>query len=301
MKPALANKPSDVAEFDAMAAIDSIQQDWQKLAPSDAITAALVEITRTAGDLALGFFRPGAKTSAAISKKAGGSPVTEADHAVNRYLEDKLRALLPDAGWLSEESTDNDARLGQDLVFIVDPIDGTRGFAAGERAWAVAVALVYRQRPVIGIVHAPALSETYVAIKNSGAKLNGQPISCSSRKRLDASALVGGPLSMASELRAVGLEFDLIPKISSLALRIAKVASGALDAGLISANSNDWDIAASDIIVNEAGGKLTSLHGRELLYNRDTTQHTELIVGPQPILDQISSAMTMARDKSPRT
>jgi myo-inositol-1(or 4)-monophosphatase len=295
MKPSLAKKDLDVAEFDAMATLDSIRRDWKNFAPSDAVVPALVEIIRTAGDLALGYFRPGAKTIAAISKKAGGSPVTEADHAVNRYLEDKLRALLPEAGWLSEESPDSDARMSQDLVFIVDPIDGTRAFAAGERAWAVAVAVVYRKRPVIGIVYAPALGETYLAVKNGGAQLNGSPIFCSTRPRLDASALVGGPLSMAAELRGAGLEFDLIPKIPSLALRIAKVASGVLDAALVSVNSNDWDIAASDLIVSEAGGQLTTIYGRELLYNRSSTQHGELIAGAPPILAQISGAILQAR------
>ncbi|TAL77654.1 MAG: 3'(2'),5'-bisphosphate nucleotidase CysQ [Beijerinckiaceae bacterium] len=278
-----------------MSALDSIRRDWKNFAPSDAVVPALAEIVCTAGDLAMGFFRPGAKTSAAISKKAGGSPVTEADHAVNRYLEDKLRSLLPEAGWLSEESPDNDERVSQDLVFIVDPIDGTRAFAAGERSWAVSVAVVYRKRPVIGIVHAPALGETYLAVKNGGAQLNGAPISCSSRVKLDASALVGGPLFMAAELRGLGLQFDLIPKIPSLALRIAKVASGMLDAALVSVNSNDWDIAAADLIVNEAGGRMTTLYGRELLYNKSSTKHGELIVGPQPILAQISGAFIEAR------
>ncbi len=290
MNPSLAHNIANDAP-------DNGSHDWNGLSLNDGLVPALVEITRAAGDLALGFFRPGAKTSAAISKKAGGSPVTEADHAVNRYLEQKLRGLLPDAAWLSEESTDSAERLGQDVVFVIDPIDGTRGFAAGEKAWAVAVAVVYRRRPGIGIVHAPALGETYLAVKNGGAQLNGRDIRCSERKGLDASALVGGPLSMASELRGVGLEFDLLPKIPSLALRIAKVAAGTLDAGLVSANSNDWDLAAADLILNEAGGRLTSLYGRELLYNRAETQHGELIAGPAPLLSQISGAMIQARGR----
>jgi myo-inositol-1(or 4)-monophosphatase len=214
---------------------------------------------------------------------------------VNAYLEQKLRRLLPDAGWLSEESADSNDRLDKDVVFVVDPIDGTRGFAMGELAWAVSIAVVYRQRPVIGIVHAPALAETYVGVAHGGAKLNGKAIAVSERKKLNPSALVAGPLSMASELRSVGLQFDLLPKISSLALRIAKVATGALDAGLISENSNDWDIAAADVILTEAGGRLTSLYGRDLLYNRASTQHTELLAGPQQILAQISGAIMQAR------
>jgi myo-inositol-1(or 4)-monophosphatase len=269
--------------------------DWLALKIDDVVVSSVVETTVAAGELALAFFRPGAKTSATVSKKNGGSPVTEADHAVNRFLEERLRGLLPGAAWLSEESTDSAERVGRDLLLIVDPIDGTRGFAAGERAWAVAVAVVYKQRPVIGVVHAPALGETYVAVKNAGARLNGQAIQCTGRDALDASALVAGPLSMASELRGVGLQFDLLPKISSLALRIAKVGSGALDAGLVSANSNDWDLAAADLVVSEAGGRLTNLIGRELLYNRTGTQHGELLAGPSPILNQISAAFVEAR------
>ncbi|HEY1735552.1 MAG TPA: 3'(2'),5'-bisphosphate nucleotidase CysQ [Methylovirgula sp.] len=287
--------PADVPDSDAAKTFAVVIPDWNCLEPSDPFVGALVEIARTAGDLALGFFRPGAKTSAAISKKTGGSPVTEADHAVNAYLEQKLRRLLPDAGWLSEESADSNDRLDKDVVFVVDPIDGTRGFAMGELAWAVSIAVVYRQRPVIGIVHAPALAETYVGVAHGGAKLNGKAIAVSERKKLNPSALVAGPLSMASELRSVGLQFDLLPKISSLALRIAKVATGALDAGLISENSNDWDIAAADVILTEAGGRLTSLYGRDLLYNRASTQHTELLAGPQQILAQISGAIMQAR------
>lgn len=296
MTPPQAQKnPDRVSDDDAAKTFADTPVNWSKVAPTDSIVAALVEVTREAGDLALSFFRPGAKTSAAVTKKPGGSLVTEADHAVNRLLEEKLRALVPDAGWLSEESADSDKRLSQDLVLVVDPIDGTRGFANGERAWAVAVAVVYRQRPVVGIVYAPALGELYLAVKNGGAQLNGQAISCSMRKQLNASALVAGPLAMASEMRGVGLQFDLLPKIPSLALRIAKVATGALDAGFVSADSHDWDVAAADLIVNEAGGRLTSLYGRELLYNRNTTQHSELFMGPPQLLNQICGAMRRAR------
>lgn len=269
--------------------------DWERLSHCDAAVGALVEATQAAGELALDFFRLGAKTSAAISKKVGGSPVTEADHTVNHYLEERLREILPDAAWLSEESEDAPDRLDQDLVFIVDPIDGTRAFAAGEKAWAVAVAVVYRHRPVIGIINAPALGETYVAVRNGGARLNGNEIRVSNRKRLDASALVAGPFSMAQELRDAGLGFDLLPKISSLAVRIAKVASGALDAALVSANSHDWDIAAADLIVDEAGGRLASLYGRQLLYNRPGTRHSELAAGSVPILAEITAAAMRAK------
>ncbi|HKH80265.1 MAG TPA: 3'(2'),5'-bisphosphate nucleotidase CysQ [Methylovirgula sp.] len=269
--------------------------DWERLSHADGVVCALVEATRAAGDLALGFFHPGEKTSAAITKKTGGSPVSEADHVVNRYLEQRLRAILPEAGWLSEESEDSAERLEQDLVLIVDPIDGTRSFVAGERGWAISVGVVYRHRPVIGIVNAPALGETYVAVRNGGARLNGREIRVSNRTQLDASALVAGPLALAQELRDAGLQFDLLPKIPSLALRITKVAAGVLDAGLVSANSHDWDIAAADLVVDEAGGRLATLYGRQLLYNRSGTRHSELAAGSVPILAEITAAAIRAK------
>ncbi|MFZ0557911.1 MAG: 3'(2'),5'-bisphosphate nucleotidase CysQ [Methylovirgula sp.] len=269
--------------------------DWQRLSHEDDVVIALLEAARGAGQLALNFFRAGEKTSAAIARKAGGSPVTEADHAADRYLEHKLRALLPDAGWLSEESEDSAERLGHDLVLIIDPIDGTRSFVAGELGWAVAIGVIYKQRPVIGIVHAPALGETYVAVKNAGARLNGREIRVSNRTHLDADARIAGPLAIAEELRAAGLEFELLPKIPSLALRITKVAAGALDACLISANSYDWDIAAADLIVEEAGGRLADFEGREILYNRAATRHGELAAASAPILGEIAAAAGQAR------
>jgi myo-inositol-1(or 4)-monophosphatase len=269
--------------------------DWERLSHEDDVVIALLDATRAAGQLALDFFRSGEKTSAAITRKAGGSPVTEADHAANRYLEHRLRKMLPDAGWLSEESEDSPERLDRDLLLIVDPIDGTRSFVAGDLGWAVAVGVIYKQRPVIGIVHAPALGETYVAVKNAGARLNGREIRVGDRNRLDAHARVAGPRAIAQELRQAGLEFELLPKIPSLALRITKVAAGALDACLVSANSYDWDIAAADLIVEEAGGRLAGFDGRQILYNRATTQHGELAAASVPILAEIGDATGQAR------
>jgi myo-inositol-1(or 4)-monophosphatase len=136
-----------------------------------------------------------------------------------------------------------------------------------------------------------------VAVRNAGARLNGREIRVTGRTRLDATALVAGPLAIAQELRDAGLQFDLLPKIPSLALRITKVAAGVLDAGLVSANSHDWDIAAADLIVDEAGGRLASLYSRQLLYNRPGTRHGELAAASVPILAEITAAAIRAKAK----
>lgn len=89
---------------------------WERLSHEDPLVRSLVDATCAAGSLALGFFRSGETTSAAINHKAGGSPVTEADEAVNRYLERELRKIVPDAAWLSEESTDSSERDRKSVV-----------------------------------------------------------------------------------------------------------------------------------------------------------------------------------------
>ncbi len=265
------------------------------LTDADALVASFEEATRRAGELALGFFRHGENTSAAISHKAGGSPVTEADHLVDRFLMQKFSGLLPEAGWLSEETEDSAARLDRRLLIVVDPIDGTRAFARGEPTWAIAVALVRDGRPLIGIVHAPALDQTYVAVKDGGARLNGVPIEVSRLIALDASSKVGGPRLLAAELHKAGLEFSLQPRVPSLAMRIAYVASGALDAGFASENSNDWDVAAADLVLEEAGGRLAGLDGRELVYNRKETRHGPLTAAPRQLHAQLNQALRRAR------
>jgi myo-inositol-1(or 4)-monophosphatase len=257
---------------------------------TDGLIASLVEAAQTAGDLALGFFRPGSSTSAKTSYKGDGSLVTEADLIVDRFLMERLRTLLPPVGWLSEESVDNSSRLSQSHVLIVDPIDGTRGFAAGNLNWSIAFALVCEGRPILGIVHAPALRETYLGIAKQGAYLNGNPISVSQRQSFDADAKVAGPEALAKNLHEAGLCFTLQPKISSLAIRIAMVASGTLDAGFASENANDWDVAAADLILREAGGRLSGLDGKPLLYNRSSTKHGILIAAPEQLHAEVIAA-----------
>jgi myo-inositol-1(or 4)-monophosphatase len=257
----------------------------------DGLAASFVEAARGAGRLALAFFRPGTATSAKISRKAGGSPVTEADYLVDRFLKQRLVALVPEAGWLSEETEDTSARLSKDFVLVVDPIDGTREFMRGHAAWAIAIALVEQGRPLIGVVHAPALGETYVAVRGAGARLNDTAIEVSKLSAIGARARVAAPAFLAERLREAGLQFALQPKIPSLALRIANVASGALDAGFASENARDWDIAAADLILHEAGGRLAGLDGCEIVYNRSDTRHGLLTAAPAQIHAEVNAAV----------
>lgn len=249
----------------------------------DRTFAALHDAAREAGDLALAYFRPGLHTHAAVEMKAGNSPVTEADKRADALLAARLLPLLPDAAWLSEETADTPARLAHARVFVVDPIDGTRGFIAGDPRWTVSVALVEDGRPVMAVVHAPALGETYGAARGRGAWLNNAEIVCSSRTTL-AGACVAGPKPMADKLAAAGHAFELAGKIPSLAYRIALVADGRLDVALASTHAHEWDIAAADLIVAEAGGALVDAGGLLLRYNKPDPTHGPLFAAPLALL-----------------
>lgn len=255
--------------------------------------AALDEITdaaRRAGEIALRDFRPGATTSARIDTKQGGSPVTAADLAVDHYLTDRLGDAFPGAGWLSEETADDPARLGRTRLLVVDPIDGTRAFAGGDPHWAVSIALIEAGRPIAGVVHAPALAETYTAALGAGAWLNGVSIQAGARTSLSG-ARVGGPRPMIAALAAAaGVEMDATPRMPSLALRLVQVASGALDIGLASASAHDWDVAAADIVLSEAGARLTDAQGEALVYNTATIQHGMLFGCPASLTATLVAA-----------
>ena len=250
-------------------------------------------VAAEAGALALRWFRPGEKTSARTEYKHGGSPVTEADLAVDAFLAERLKPLFPDAGWLSEEAGDSDARLSRDSVIVIDPIDGTRGFAEGDTRWSVSIALVRDGRPVAGVIAAPASGDRYVAFAGGGAWRNGERLRLPPTTRLAGGRLAGPQPSAGKVARA--LDMNVVPRIPSLAVRFAMVAEGALDGALASANSHDWDIAAADLILHEAGGLLAGLDGVRPQYNRRELKHGALAAAPAATQAELLAAFARAQ------
>ncbi len=234
----------------------------------------LLTAAREAGEIALGYFRRGSETAARVEFKAGGSPVTEADLEVDTFLRERLCAACPEAAWLSEETADDLRRLDFAHVLVVDPIDGTRSFAAGDPHWAVSVALVADGRPVAGVVHAPALEMTYAAVAGAGAYRNGARIAVTGRGLLPG-ARIAAPSGFIKPL-ASAFPIDLVPKIPSLACRFAAVAGGDIDGAIASPNAHDWDIAGVDVVLHEAGGSLSDGNGLPIVYNRRSPRHPTL-------------------------
>lgn len=231
------------------------------------LARAVVEAGHVARDMA-------ARGVASWSKE-NDSPVTEADMAVDALLHERLVGLAPTYGWLSEETADHPERLERRRVWIVDPIDGTRAFMAGRADWGVAAALVEDGRPVAGALYAPITDELFLAVAGRGASLNGAPIGASAVETL-AGARADGPAPWLDLIDPAGL-LRRVPRIRSLALRIARVASGEIDAAFAAPNAHDWDLAAADLLVHEAGGRLTTLDGLPLIYNAPEPRHGALI------------------------
>src|SRR5687767_14689331 len=174
------------------------------------------------GQLAMTFFR----RSPSAWAKVGGSPVTEADMAVDAFLRTRLLSERPHYGWLSEETADDPVRREREAIFVVDPIDGTRGFIDGDDRWCLSLAVVRGGRPVAAVLYAPARDEIYMAERDAGAWLHGGALLVSARKRLSGGRLAGprGWLKSAI-LRGSGAQIQ--SHVPSLAYRFAGVASGA--------------------------------------------------------------------------
>jgi myo-inositol-1(or 4)-monophosphatase len=236
-----------------------------------ALRGPLVEAVRAAGTLALA----SRATPLRTWHKANKSPVSEADIEVDRLLKARLMAETPDYGWLSEESVDDRARTQRRRVWIVDPIDGTRAYLAGSADWVVSAALVEDGRPILGAIFAPVEQAMFVAVRGAGATRNGAPVQVSGGSDMK-SARIAGPRGPLSSLATLLPEIVSVPKIHSLALRLARVAEGTLEAAFVSHSGHDWDLAAADLLVHEAGGALTTLGGEPPIYNRADPVHGPL-------------------------
>jgi myo-inositol-1(or 4)-monophosphatase len=247
---------------------DADTDDWTKARDAALLTRSVQE----AGRLALSLFRTELKNWI----KGASSPVSEADIAVNDLLEQRLRSATPDYGWLSEESADDEARLRKRLTWIVDPIDGTRAYLAGREDWCVSVALVERSVPVLAAVYAPATDEFFFAARGQGATRNDLAVHASAGTGFEFPRMAG-PKPLVQRLSDTSDEITLFPRIGSLALRLCRVAQGSLDAAFAGGQSRDWDLAAANLIVQEADGKMTALSGDAIEYNRREVMHGVLV------------------------
>lgn len=239
----------------------------------------IVAAAREAGEIAMGFFGGPIKSW----YKAKDALVTEADIAVDDMLRARLCAARDDYGWLSEETRDDLSRLDRNRIFVVDPIDGTRGFAQGQPHFTICVAVVEAGRPTAAVVFNPAREELFDAIAGGGARLNGQTITPSRLTGLAGARVLGSRRLMKNPAFAAARPPVQIAYRNSIAYRLALVASGEFDATINLWGAHEWDLAAADLIVEEAGARLTNLAGEQHVYNRQNTRLANLVCAGPPL------------------
>lgn len=240
----------------------------------------LIEAAKAAGEIATPFWR---QTPQTWEKEAGAGPVSEADLAVNDMLKDRLLGARPGYGWLSEETEDNTDRLSCDRVFIIDPIDGTRSFIAGERIWAHSLAIAQAGQIIAAVIYLPLRDKLYTARSGNGAHLNGKPVQPSGRNEIDEARVLSTKPNFDASHWPGG-----IPKIqrhfrASLAYRLALVAEGRFDAMITFRDTWEWDVAAGTLIATEAGAAVTDRQGSTPSFNNSHPALAGLLVGTDAV------------------
>jgi myo-inositol-1(or 4)-monophosphatase len=229
------------------------------------------------------------RTEQVVDYKTPSQPVTEADRAADRILHEILLADRPDYGWLSEETADNPKRLDQERVWIVDPIDGTRSFISGRPEFAVSIGLWVNGAITVGVIANPATDEYFFATRGGGAFAQSavdastrRAIAVSSKADLNEAKLAASRSEIkAGEFEAFHGVLHIMPT-GSTAYKMARVATGEAEIFLSRGPKSEWDIAAGDLIVQEAGGRVCDLRGEPLRYNqRDTQVHGILACNSQ--------------------
>jgi len=227
-------------------------------------------IADTAGVRAMEHWAPGHTYGNQWEKKPG-DPVSDADLLVDALLREQLGALLPEAAWLSEESAETRGRSEARLAWVVDPIDGTRDFVRGRRGWAISIALVEDGAVIAAVLAAPARGERWWAVRDGGAWRN------ESRLEVGSHATLSGARVPIDNLRGIDMDYRVVDKPNSIALRMAMVAANEADlvAGL--RRGGEWDIAAASLIAQEAGARVTDALGEPIRFNKPDPSVTGLL------------------------
>lgn len=237
----------------------------------DLVASIVAEAGRLAAARSGGEFRRWEKTP--------GHPVCDVDLEVDAFLREHLCALEPEAGWLSEETVDDLSRIEKKLVWVVDPIDGTRDYLRGRPGWSVSVALVEDRRPILGILDAPARGEHWKAERGRGAWRNGERLKASTRAELKGARI---PADQPFE----GDFFTAVAKPNSIALRVALVAAGEADLVATFRWGREWDLAAAAVIAEEAGARIGGALGQPFAFNTPAAEIFGVLASAPALFDQ---------------
>lgn len=252
---------------------------------------------REAGGILLKYYG----TNLTVEKKAEASfsPVTQADKEADAHLHDVLMSAEPTYGWLSEESEDDPARLDKEMVWVVDPLDGTKAFISNKSEFSISIGLVKNGQPVAGVVYDPLANHMMTAQKGGGVQLNGEEKKNRHQGNL-ADALCLTSFTERTQKLWDGYEDAFKMRNNpSMALKLAHVAVGIADFTVTLKPKCEWDTAAGHIMCEEAGLVVTDLYNKPVTYNKPDADVAGMVVAPACALDDVKEIFKLPRAPYP--
>lgn len=232
------------------------------------------------------------ETKYTVSYKQNDSPVTIADRDANQKIHTIIQDAFPDDGWLSEETVDSPARLSKRRVWIVDPLDGTKEFIDKIPEFAVSIGLVEDGVPVLGVIYNPALDELFWAVRGQGAWGADQPLRVTPTNRLaDATVLSSRSETKRGEWKPFSSLFTAKPT-GGMAHKLVTIATSKADATFTLVPKNEWDLCAGALLVEEAGGQVTNLWGKAVIFNQSTPLLQGLVASNTTLHPELMSIIT---------
>ena len=227
------------------------------------------------------------KKNLKISYKSENQPVTNADLEINTFLKNFLKKINPNYGWLSEESIDDKSRLKFENFWCLDPIDGTRSYIYNKPEYTISLALIHKRFPILGFIYNPSTEEFFFSKKNYGSFCNEKRINVKENNKLNECRIA---VSSSEKKKLESVNFfknKNITKMGSIAYKIALVAKGEFDMALSFTKKNDWDLAAADLLVTEAGGEIKSITGKKINYNTNELIIDSVVAGNLKMTSQL--------------
>ena len=260
--------------------VNNLLEDSYKKHLKEISCKALTEASKIATKL---------KNNIQVNYKSETQPVTNADREIDNYLKSYFKTHTPNFGWLSEESHDDKSRLCKEFFWCLDPIDGTRSYINKKPEYTISLALMGKSEPLIGHVLNPETKEYFYAEKNNGAYCNEKKISVSNSSKLDQCKIAISS-SEVNKLESFEMfKTKKIKKIGSIAYKVALVAKGEIDVAISFSKKNDWDLAAADLIIKEAGGNLKDINGNEIQYNKSSTKINSVLACNSIIINSLTN------------
>ena len=253
---------------------------------TDKIFSEIENISKSAV-LKAGLIAKEYKNKISVKYKSKNQPVTEADTAIDDFFKSFFKRETPEFGWVSEESNDDKSRFSSEFFWCVDPIDGTRSYISGKPEYTISLALIKKNRPILGCIFNPETNEFFFAKKDRGAFCNDKKIYVNKNKDITSSiyAISNSEIKKLEQFNF--FKKENIIKIGSIAYKIALVAKGKIDVALSFTKKNDWDLAASDLILREAGGNIKKMNGEDIIYNSNVMNVSSVIACNNELIQEL--------------